>query len=499
MKKTLGMLCHVSSIPSKYGIGDFGQSSRDFIDFLAERDFKIWQILPLNETNIWNCPYSSNCCFSIDPIFVDPDELLAQNKITPKDVEQLLKLQDSPTVNYTIIKEQKAKLFDIAFSNIDSKTQKAVESEFETSPWLYQYAYYKTLLDIFKVDDFRDVPKVYWKISSAKAKTFIKTNYKQILKYGYVQYLLDSQWQKVRAYAKKHGIKILGDLPIYPNPNSFDVFASPEQFKLDPETLMPTVYGGVPPDDFCADGQNWETCVYDWDYMQKHNYKYLIDKIKLLLNKYDILRLDHFLGYTEHFEWSVANPGTGEWYIKGGEDFFNTLQANCDMSRIVVEDLGLDKEEANRIKKMFDLKGMCLVQMTTIYDTTFRYFPDNVPANSLYYLRTHDNNTFIGYLSTLPQHLKADFCMLMDINYGTDQQILVDCIRRMMQCKSKIVIIQMQDFLMQDQDQRMNIPGQAENCWEYRAPNGYQGKVTQTINKVLHEKPLPCLTSKKNK
>lgn len=484
MEKQLGVLCHVSSIPSQYGIGDFGKSSFDFIDFLAKNNLGIWQILPLNTTNIYNCPYSSSCCYSFDEMYVDPEELLAQDKITQNDLKLLKKLSKTKKVAFEQVKAEKAKLLELSYLKIDDKTKQAVKKEFKTSPWLYDYSCFRALLNQHNTDNFRNIPQEYWNKNSKQYKQFIKVNADEILKYGYFQYLLNSQWQKVRAYAKQKGVKILGDLPIYPDPNSYDVFANANQFKVEPNTLTPLVYGGVPKDDFCKDGQNWHTCVYNWDYMKQNNYDFMIGKIKLLLTKYDILRLDHFLGYVEHYEWDAKKQKVGKWHKKGGKDFFNALKQSCDMSSLVIEDLGLDRPEATKVRKMFNLKGMCVVQMIMENKKNLRYLPDKVEQDSLYYLGTHDNNTFIGYLNSLSKQEKKTFCELLNIKCGSNKQIHFDCIRKMIESKSEIVILQIQDYLVQNEKQRMNVPGQAAGCWEYKMPNKYEAKVAKTLSKI---------------
>jgi len=482
MNKTLGVLCHVSSIPSAFGIGDFGQSSRDFIDFLSRNQLTIWQILPLNKTNEYNCPYASSCCYSFDEMYVDVEELLSQNLIDEKDLKLLKKLSKTKKVAFEEVKAEKNKVFEKAFANLDKKTIKDVKKELKESSWLYDYAYFRALLYYNNTDNFRKVPREYWKKDSKEYKNFAKIAEKDILKYAYFQYLLNSQWQKVRSYAKSKGIKILGDLPIYPDPNSFDVFANVEHFQVDKDTLEPLVYGGVPKDEFCEDGQNWGTCVYDWDNMKKKKYDFMINKIKLLLTKYDILRLDHFLGYVEHYEWDAKKKNVGKWHKIGGEYFFNELKKNCDLSSLVIEDLGIDKAEATRVKNKFNLKGMCVVQMAMETKKNIRYLPDKVTEDCLYYLGTHDNNTFIGFIKSLPKAKREKFCQLMHIENKQPKQIHVDCIKKMLESKSEIIILQIQDYLMQGAKYRMNMPGQAADCWEYKVPKNYETKIEKTLS-----------------
>ena len=440
--------------------------------------------MPLNTTNIYNCPYASTCCYSFDEMYVDPDDLLQKGYITQDDLRVLKSVIDTKKVAYAIVKQEKQKLLNKAFDKLDSITKNKIEQELKTSSWLYDYAYFKTMLDEFNTDNFRDVPKELTVKNSSKYIEFAEKNHEKIVKYGFFQYLLAQQWQKVRAYAKTKGVKILGDLPIYPDPNSFDVYAYLNQFKLDEQTLKPLVYGGVPKDEFCEDGQNWGTCVYDWDGMKKDGYSFMIDKVKQLLTKYDILRLDHFLGYVEHYEWNANRQGEGEWQKSGGEDFFKCLAKQIDMNSVVIEDLGIETPKTTKIRNEFSLKGMCVLQMVMESDKNYRYLPSRLTDDCLYYLGTHDNNTFIGYLNSLSEDKKSQFCELMQIQKGTNEQIHIDCIKQMLNSRSSTVILQIQDLLMQDEESRMNVPGQAADCWEYKMPQKYEECVKNTLEKI---------------
>lgn len=484
MGKKLGVLCHVSSIPSDYGIGDFGESSRKFIDFLSRNNFKIWQILPLNVTSKYNCPYSSECSYSIDEMYVDPIELLNEGKIDEKDLKKLKKASKTKKVAFEIVKREKRLLLEKAYSTIDEETKNHLEKEIKNSTWLYKYACFRALLEVYNTDNFRELPSEYLNTKSKEYKAFAKENETTILKYAYFQYLLNKQWQNVKAYAESKSVQILGDLPIYPDPNSFDVYLNRDQFKLDKKTLTPLVTGGVPADDFCADGQNWGTCVYDWDYMKELNYSFMISKVNELLKKYDILRLDHFLGYVEHYEWDANNPHKGKWHKKGGEEFFSILSKNVDMNKIVIEDLGLYKKSATAIRKSFNLKGMCVLQMILENKNNIRYAPNKVEKNCLYYLGTHDNNTFIGYLKSLTKEDKEKFASLVGVENKKVKQMHIECIKKMIESQSEIVILQIQDYLMQGEKYRMNVPGQAAGWWEYKMPSKYEHKVISLLNKI---------------
>lgn len=482
--KELGVLCHITSLKSDYGVGDFGRSARDFIDFLSENNVSIWQILPLNETNEYNCPYASTCYFSFDEMFVDPDQLLADGKIREEDLVWLKKSMNFKKVNYQLCKHEKRQLLEKAYSYLDEYTKNRVEEYSQTHSWIKDYAYYKTLLEYHNTRDWRDIEKEYWNRLSPESIKFTKKNIDTINKYVYFQYLLDHQWQALRSYAKLKNVKIMGDLPIYPAPNSFDVCNSIENYQVDRETLLPIVFGGVPKDDFSVTGQNWETCIYDWDNLKKNKYKYLIEKIQLMLDRYDILRLDHFLGYTEHYEINASKISTGKWIKAGGEEFFTALFKKVDKSRIVVEDLGVNKPEANKVKKKFDLIGMSVLQLGLGGKLNNKYLPHNVDSDSIYYLNTHDNNTYIGYLKSLSRAEKNEVCVMLDIKKQNDKKMLVSTIKKMLSSASDVVILQVQDLLMQGEKFRMNTPGVQANCWEYRVPKNYKQKVLSTLNLI---------------
>lgn len=476
MKNELGILCHISSLPGKYGIGDFGQSSRNFVDFLKINKFNIWQILPLNKTNEYNCPYSSICYYSFDEMFVDPEYFLNKKLIKKDDLKELKQLSKSTIVKYDIVKKEKLKIIDIAFSNLSDNERLEVIKKTKKIDWIQNYAYYTTVLSKYKTGDFRDINVRLWNKNSKEYREFLKENEQDILKQVYIQYILNIQWSEIKKYANQNGIKILGDLPIYPNPNSFDVFESPQQFKLD-KNLKPLVSGGVPGDEFCPDGQNWGTCVYNWPLMKKEGFAYLLKKIKLFLSRFDILRLDHVMGYDYHYEWAPNNKG--KWQDGGGYEFFNILSKNINMKKIVIEDLGIIHQSLNEIKNIFKIKGMKVVQFALDDESILESLVNNIT-----YLGTHDNNTFLGYLKTLNSSQLEKLCNMFKIQKKGLKQIQLGVINKLVNIPNLTIILQIQDYLLQDESSRMNYPGRAADCWEYRVPNNYKKVIQQNLKEI---------------
>ncbi len=486
MKNNLGVLCHVTSLPNDYGMGDFGKACFDFIDTLSKTPVSIWQILPLNNTNEYNCPYGSMSSLTIDPMFVDVDDLKNMGLIEQKDILPLTKIPLTDRVDYKKVKSIKAKFFDKAYKNITKEIVEKVQEFSNSRPDIYAYAYYKTLLKIHNTNDFRSTPKYLWKLSRPRAKKFAKENADSLQQILFQQYILNSQWERVTKYATEKGISIVGDLPIYCDKRSFDVFFCPEVFKLN-KNFQPLATGGVPADDFACDGQNWGTCVYNWDYLKKTNFSWFINRIKILQNKYNILRLDHFLGYITPYEIVDNDFSKSKWAEGGREAIFKQIKKDCNIKNIVVEDLGIVKKECTAIKKKFHLTGMAILQFAFLSKNS-PYLPKNVAKNTFYYLGTHDNNTYIGFLNSLSTEERENVKKLLGISCDiTDNgEILVESVKKMMKSKSKTIILQMQDFLLQDQRQRMNFPGVAEGCWEYSVPHNFQDTFARTIHKILN-------------
>ena len=474
MSNNIGILCHITSLESNFGIGDFGQSSKDFIDFLSKHNIKVWQILPLNETNIYNCPYSSNCFFSYDPMFLDVEQLVSLELINKEEISGLYKLSKSNKIKFKQIKQEKRRLLHIAFNNLDQKYLSNLQQYSLSNPHMLRYATFKILLKYFNTNNWRDLNPCYRNVESPEYISFVEGNYKSILEELFIQYILEQQWLSIRNYATNQGITILGDIPIYPDPNSFDVFDCPEYYKLDQTTLNPLKYGGVPADDFCKDGQNWHTCIYHWDVIAKNNYHYMINKIQLMLQRYDLLRLDHFMGYVNHYEISALDENVGNWVAEGGEDFFEQLSQIIDFKKLTVEDLGIVTQNATDIIKKYNLKNMCVLQLSLTQDENEKYLPENVPVNCIYYTGTHDNNTLVGYIQSLDKDKLQQFKKLLHINANKPKQIAVECIQQVLSSKSNLKIFPIQDLLLQDEKSRMNIPGKTEGCWEYKLPKNYQ-------------------------
>lgn len=485
MKKQFGILCHVSSLDSEFGIGDFGKASFDFVDFLSQNSINVWSILPLSETNEHNCPYGSHCSFALDSRFVDLEGLLSKGLIEKNDLQKLKANANTKKVNYAFVVQEKNKLLDTAYSNLPQKDKKLLEIYTKNHKIYYEFAYFKTLLQVFDTNDWRKLQKKYICADEQTKFAFVEKYKDVFLKFVFIQKILHEQWAKVKKYANSKNIKIIGDLPIYCEPTSFDVFFAPEYYKLDKQ-YNPTVLGGVPGDDFKKSGQNWGTCIYNWQRIAKENYKFFVDKISNIFSMYDIVRLDHFNGYCDHFEIEATSKDNvfGKWVKAGGKALFAELEKHFNLNKFVVEDLGNNRPDSIETKNAYNLTGMSVLQFANSPKSA--YLPQNASKNTVFYLGTHDNNTFVGFLNSLNSKQKSEFCNLVDVKKHDNKTVAIECMKKVLQTKCKFKIFTAQDLLFQDSSCRMNTPGQTENCWDYKLPKNYKTIISNTI-KLLYQ------------
>ena len=484
MKKQLGVLCHVSSLNSEYGIGDFGKSCYDFIDFLSENNINIWQILPLSNTNEYNCPYGATSSLTFDEQYISPEYLVSLGLIEKEELSKLEKFKNTKRVKFDIIKPEKMHLLEMAYNNAKKPLLDKVYSFAKTHTEFFDYGYYRALQSVFNVKDWHLVPQTLWKKNSKEYKTFVKENEREIYKHIFYQYLLYTEWQEVSEYAKSHNVQILGDMPIYPDRTSLDVLFNLDKFKLDKDYL-PRVTGGVPPDDFSEEMQNWCTCIYDWDKLKEDNYSWIIKKISTLQSYYDIVRIDHFAGFVEHYEIDNADLSKNVWVKGGGEDLFNVIADKCDIDRLVIEDLGIVKPEHKKIRSKYNLCGMAVMQFA-FKRPNHEYLPENVRKNTLYYLGTHDNNTYLGFLRKLNRKQKSKVFEYLSLPKMSNKALVIASIKKMLNSRCKAVILQMQDYLLQNEKYKMNTPGKAEGSWEYRVPSNYKDTFKKNLEKFLN-------------
>ena len=414
--KEKGILLPIFSLPSKYGIGDFGKEAYEFVDILCENGIKYWEILPINACN--RLPYSPLSYYALEEDYISLDKLKEYNLIKDPETREV-----SDRVKYDDFKE---KYFKDAFTN------------FVPSPG------YKEFIKIEEINEYAEYE------SSVKGET------KEY--YLFLQYILYKEWMELKRYANSKGVEIIGDMPVYPVFDSAETKYHPECFEMENGEF--TFESGTPPDYFNCDGQKWNSPVYNVENMKKDNYKYLIKRYKYYLELFDKVRVDYFRGYDSYFKIPIGKTGREGYYSDGvSYAFFDELFNNNDVKveNLIIEDLGDIREETIELREHYGFTRQKILQFTidlnNICDT------DNESENVLVFPGNHDCQTIYGWYKTLSDDNKERLKEFLRRNECYDINVNIGIMQYLMKCKAKIAIITVADILGLDDSARINMPG----------------------------------------
>ena len=488
-KRGSGILLSITSLPSPFGIGDFGPWAYRFVDFLEETGQHYWQILPLNPTDLnhGNSPYHSKSSFAGNDLLISPDLLVRDGLLDQTDLDALA---DFPMerVDYPGVVFSKKGLLKKAFIRFKSNKKADGITRFchENARWLEDYALFTAIKSHF--------PKQHWiewpvdlrdrepqALEEAKEDFF--DSYE---KEKFLQFLFWKQWRALKDYCREKGVIILGDIPIYPVHDSADLWAHPELFNLD-ENKQPITVAGVPPDYFSRTGQLWGNPVYRWEVLKERGYDWWIHRFRHNLTLYDLIRIDHFRGFVGYWEVpaSEKNAVNGKWSKAPAEDFFNSILAEIPNAPFIAEDLGTITPDVKDILDHFHFPGMKVLLFAFSGDSaTNPYLPHNLVENCVVYTGTHDNNTVLGWFQkeAKPEDKERLFKYLGYTPSETDLHWAL--IRLSMMSVARIACFPMQDILGLGEEARMNRPATREGNWQWRfAP----GQLTPPIKEQLHE------------
>lgn len=468
LERSSGILMHISSLPSKFGIGSLGKESFKFIDFLKKSGQKHWQILPLGHTSYGDSPYQCFSAFAGNPNFIDFEVLEEEGLLKEEDYEGLKFGQAEDSVDYETIFISRQLVLEKVFrrfeKNIPSDFNKFIA---ENSFWLKDYSLYMAVKSEFNLETFHNWDEDI-RLRKDNAVKKYEGNLKDEIRYwNFIQYKFFEQWNKMKSYANKNGISIIGDIPIYVSGDSSDIWCNSEMFKVD-ENIIPTVVSGCPPDGFALTGQLWGNPIYDWDTMEKDNYKWWILRIKESFKLYDVVRIDHFRGFESY--WEV--PGrdliakNGKWVKGPGIKLFNAIKNELGDLNIIAEDLGFLTKEVIDFREESGYPGMKVLQFGFNGEGK-GYLPHNYPVKSVAYTGTHDNDTFIGWSETTGrkedlEDVKEYFKLTEEEGYNWG------FIRGVWSCVSYLAIAPMQDFLNLGNEARMNLPSTIGGNWQWR-------------------------------
>jgi 4-alpha-glucanotransferase len=475
-KRGSGILLHITSLPSPFGIGDLGPDAYRFVDFLSEASQSYWQILPLTPTLtvFGNSPYSSPSAFAGNPLLISPQVLTEWGLLSGSDIETA---PSSPNgrVDYEVVTKYKSRLFTLAYENFRRKGELSEFERFcqENSFWLEDYALFVVLKGQFKSswnnwsEDIRDRKPGVVRELNDKFKHRIGME-------KFLQYIFYKQWFYLKSYSNNKGIQIIGDIPIYVSFDSAEVWANPEIFKLD-EKKKPTFVAGVPPDYFSKSGQRWGNPVYRWDVLKDQGYSWWIKRMEHSLTLFDAVRLDHFRGFVAYWEVPAEEKTAinGKWVEAPAVDFFDILTRHFSRLPIIAEDLGYITPDVKEVMDRYGFPGMKLLIFAFGDDfPKGSYLPHNHEKRNVVYTGTHDNNTIKGWFRTeaTPED-KARFFRYIGREID-EEEIHWEFIRLAMMSVADYCIIPMQDLLGLGQEARMNLPATSKGNWGWRLQPG---------------------------
>ncbi len=454
MKRQSGILMHISSLYGEYSIGNFGKNAFEFIDFLKDSGFSVWQVLPFTVTDEYNSPYKSFSAFGGNPYFIDPEKLFEDGLISNDDLEAC-KQKTPYSAEFKRLSEERIPLLRKAYLNF--KDTDLVDEFIEKQPRIEAFCRFMTLRG-----QNAHKPWQEWETEEI-------TDTETLGMWKFIQYEFFTQWKKVKDYANSKGISIIGDIPIYVSDDSCDVWENRSLFQLN-EKGYPSRVAGVPPDYFAEDGQLWGNPLYDWDELRKDNFGWWKERIDHALDMFDGVRIDHFRAVEAY--WSVdakeKTARNGEWVKGPGIDLINAIKKGHEDKLIIAEDLGDITDEVRALVDESGFPGMRVFQFGFLDDGNSIHMPHNYIKNSVAYSGTHDNNTLFGFLWESDDETRKralDYCGFPSGDWGGASPLFL---RAIFASVSDLAIIPIQDFLMYGSDTRINTPGVADGNWSYR-------------------------------
>ncbi len=465
MRKS-GILLHISSLPSDYGIGTMGKEAYKFVDFLKSAKQRCWQILPVGPTSYGDSPYQSFSTNAGNPYFIDLDMLCEEGLLKKEEYSKIKWGNDSKYVDYETIYNNRFKVLHKAFDRFRTGDM----SEFnkflnENEKWISNYALFMSIKDDNDGKSWLEWEEGLRKRDSHVLWEFRSSHEEEVLFWEFLQYKFFEQWNKLKKYANENEIEIIGDIPIYVALDSADVWVYPDLFELD-EDLMPKAVAGCPPDAFSPTGQLWGNPLYDWNRHKEVGFNWWIDRIKSASNLYDVVRIDHFRGFEGYYAipYGDETAQNGEWRKGPGIELFEAAQKALGNLPVIAEDLGFLTEDVHKMLKASGFPGMKVLEFAFDPREESNYLPYTYDSNSVVYVGTHDNNTIKGWIKELDKDT-LNFCKKF---LDTEDDIVWKLIKTAMASVSDTAVIQMQDYLELGEEARMNVPSTLGFNWQWR-------------------------------
>jgi 4-alpha-glucanotransferase len=490
-----GVLLHVTSLPSAYGIGDLGPAARGWIDRLHEAGQTWWQALPLGPTGYANSPYQSLSSFAGNWLLISPDDLIADGLLRSSEIAD--HSFSETAVDYDAVIDFKNRLLEKLWTDFNVRASRELKLAFdqfwdEQAHWLDEYALFRALRARYHGASYLEWPTELVRRDPAALGQARRDLAHQIDQVRVAQFLLFRQGERLKEHAHGRGVRLIGDLPFFVSPDSSDVWANPELFLLD-ERRRPQFVGGVPPDYFSSQGQLWGNPVYDWEALRQTGYRWCIDRIRALLNHVDLIRLDHFRGFSAAWHIPAGSPTAqaGQWVPGPGAELFSAVQRELGTLPFIAEDLGIITPDVRALRDQFHVPGTRVLQFAFDGKTDNPYLPRNYVPNTVVYTGTHDNNTTRGWFDELPDDQRQNLWHYLERSKGENGEAAAALVRLAWSSVAALALAPLQDLLNLGANGRINVPGRVEGNWRWRATEnmistqafGWLRDLTKTSNR----------------
>jgi 4-alpha-glucanotransferase len=470
--RACGLLLHVTSLPSPYGIGDVGPSAFTWVDRLHDAGQGWWQALPLGPTGYGNSPYQSLSSFAGNGLLISPDRLIAEGLLRVTDCQSQFA---GGAVDYNSVIPFKHGLLEKAWNYFKAGERKDLQPAYEEfcaaqAHWLDDYALFRALKSKYHGAYYLEWPAELVKRTPNAlhdARQELTTEIEQVC---FAQFLLFRQSDELKQHAHAKGVSLIGDLPFFVSPDSSDVWADPELFLLD-EQRRPRFVAGVPPDYFSAQGQLWGNPVYNWDALRSTGYRWCIDRLRALLSHVDLIRLDHFRGFAAawHVPAGATTAQSGQWVPGPGASFFQAVKAELGHLPFIAEDLGLITPDVRALLDEFQVPGTRVLQFAFDGHADNPYLPNNFVHNTAAYTGTHDNAPTREWYEELPGDQRKNLWNYLKRAPGESTEVAAALMGLAWSSVAGLAIAPLQDVLNLGKGSRMNVPGRPDGNWSWRA------------------------------
>jgi len=467
-----GVLLHVTSLPSAYGVGDVGPGALAWVDRLHEARQGWWQALPLGPTGYGDSPYQSLSSFAGNALLISPDWLIEDGLLSATDCAR--GAFSPTTVDFDAVKRFKYALLETAWKSFSAGARSDLRPDFERfshdqAHWLDDYALFRALKARYDDASYLDWPDELVRRVPAALDRARKDLAGHVELVRFAQFVLFRQGARLKAHARAKGVRLIGDLPFFVSPDSSDVWANPELFLLD-ASRRPRVVAGVPPDYFSAQGQRWGNPIYDWDALAARDYRWCIDRVRALLAHVDAIRLDHFRGFSAawHIPAGAPTAQSGRWVPGPSAGLFAAVEKALGRLPFVAEDLGMITPDVVALRDQLHVPGTRVLQFAFDGHSDNPYLPHNYVPNSVAYTGTHDNPTTRGWYEDLPDGERGNLWRYLKRAPGAPEEAAPALLHLAWSSVAALAIAPLQDVLNLGKEARMNQPGSAQGNWRWR-------------------------------